>query len=343
MRDIQKEFVLESFDSKILNKISDDTVKNYLLNFYLKDSEGLKYILKEKIKEIDVDKIGSIFDSVGFISEAKSADLRKYYKKIENYFIKKKDFFEKFKHIPIEKIVNESPKYYSFIRIIEQLNTFITKDKDWLKKFVNSNKINFDFSAYSKWKAGQDFFKVKYDDTFSPSKWVNVIQDKLIEILGQLQILLYIEFYIDDYTFKKFLKSNVETDYKMKANFLKKSLPSEDLDLFFNVVDYLLKVNSDNDFSTNLLINTAVCMRAYKYIDDSNIFDILKRKEFYVKYYAECIRKMPKESRINLPSEEDIISVAELFLETVKDLTFTYREYKERLIEKFNKVKQKIK
>ena len=118
MRDIQREFTLESFEAKILLKISEQETKDYLLNFYFKDSDETKYILKEKIKEIDVDKIGVIFDGINFISESKIADLKKFYKKIENYFLKKKDFFEKHKHIPIEKIINDSPKYYSFIRII---------------------------------------------------------------------------------------------------------------------------------------------------------------------------------------------------------------------------------
>ncbi|HOV12671.1 MAG TPA: hypothetical protein PK771_00125 [Spirochaetota bacterium] len=343
MRDIQKEFSVESFETKILEKVSDQETRNYLINFYIRHPDGTKHLLKEKIKEIDVEKIGRIFDSIGFISEDKMADLKKYYKKIENYFISKQQYFEKHKHIPIEKIINDSPKYYSFIRIVEQFNTFLTKDKDWLKKFVASNKINFDFSTYSKWKAGQDFYKVKYDDTYAPSKWINVIQDKLIDILGQLQLLLYLEFYIDDWTFKKFLKSNVEIDYKMKANFTKKSLPSENLEIIVHLIDYLLKLNADNDFSTNLVINTSTCMRAYKFIEDSNVFDLLKRKEFYVKYYSECLRKMPRENRITLPCEEDIISVANLFLETVKDLSFTYKEYKDRLIEKYNKIKNKIK
>lgn len=341
MRDIQKEFSYESFENKILSKISEKEYKDTLLIFYMKSQDGSKYILKDKIKEIDIEKIGKIFDTIGFITEDKSNELRKYYKKIENYFLQKQKIFEQSKHIPIEQIVNNSPKYYTFIRILEQLNVFITKDKNWLKNFVQSNKINFDWSSYAKWKAGQDFYKVKYNETHSPSKWINIVQDKLIDILGQLQLLLYIEYYIDDYTFKKFLKSNAEIDYKMKANFVKKSMPSENLEIIVHLIDYLIKLNIDNDFSTNLIIDTAVCMRAYKFIDDSNVFDLLKRKEFYIKYYTECLKKMPKESRIVLPCENDIIEVADTFLETVKDLSFTYKEYKERLIEKYNKVKNK--
>ena len=52
MRDIQKEFSYESFENKILSKISEKEYKDTLLIFYMKSQDGSKYILKDKIKEI---------------------------------------------------------------------------------------------------------------------------------------------------------------------------------------------------------------------------------------------------------------------------------------------------
>ena len=48
---------------------------------------------------------------------------------------------------------------------------------------------------------------------------------------------------------------------------------------------------------------------------------------------------MPTKERIIIPCEHDIVSVATNFLEGLKDLFFTYKEYKDRLIEKYNKIK----
>ena len=343
MRDIQKEFDSISFESLIINKVSNEEDKKLLQNFYQKDPIDDKYKLKEKIKEIDIDKLGRIFDSVGFLPDVKKEELKKNYKKIERYFLLKQKAFENYKHIPVEEIINNSPKYYAFIRLIEQLNSFINKDPNWLKEFVAKNKVKFDWNSYSKWKSGQDFYKITYNDTYSPSKWINLVQDKLIEIIKSLQILLYMEFYIEENVFKRFLKMNVEVDYKMKANYIKKSLPSEDIEILFNVVDYLLKLNVENDFTKNLVIDTTVCFKAYRFIDESGIFDLLKRKEFYVKYHLEFLNKMPTKERIIIPCEHDIVSVATNFLEGLKDLFFTYKEYKDRLIEKYNKIKSKIK
>lgn len=275
--------------------------------------------------------------------EKRKEELKKNYSKIESFFIAKNNLFEQFKHIPVDEIVQNAPKYYSLIRIVEQINSFLKNDQNWLKKFINKAGIKFDWGQYEKWKAGVDFYKINYDDTYSPAKWIQLVQDKLIEILKQLQILLYMECYIDEEDFKKFLKKHQDIDFKVKANYVKKSLPSEDIDLFFKVINTLIEISINNNLSSKLIIDTRVCMEAYRNIDNSKIFDLLKRKEFYVKYRLDFLRLTSTADRIELPYEEDIISVGNAFLETYKDISFIYREYKERLIEKFNKISAKVK
>lgn len=275
--------------------------------------------------------------------EIRKEELKKNYKKIESFFKSKNFLFEQFKHIPVEEIIQNAPKYYSLIRIIEQINSFINNDSDWLKRFINKTGIKFNWEHYEKWKAGVDFYNIKYDDTFSPSKWIQIVQDKLIEILKQLQILLYIECYVDEDDFKKFLKKHQDIDFQIKANYVKKSLPSEDIDILFKIIDDLIKINIDNNLSYKLIIDTKVCMVAYRRIDNSKIFELLKRKEFYIKYRLKFLKLTPLAERLELPYEEDIINVGNTFLETYKDLTFIYNEYKARLIEKYNNVVSKIK
>ena len=81
-------------------------------------------------------------------------------------------------------------------------------------------------------------------------------------------------------------------------------------------------------------------MQVYRYIDKSKIFELIKQKEFYTKYRLDFLKKTRFTSRVKLPYEEDIINVAEKFLEKVMDLRFTYKEFKSRLIEKYNKVRR---
>ena len=277
------------------------------------------------------------------ILEDKKNKLKEDFNLIEMFFINKKNFIEKFKHIPVEEIIQNSPKYYSFIRIIEQINSFVSKDNNWLKKFLNGNGVSFDWEQYSKWKSGVDFIKINYNDTFAPVKWINFIQDKLIEILKSLQILLYMECYIDEEDFKKFLKKHPEIDYKIRANFMTKSLPSENLNQLFEIIDYLIRINIENDMATKFIVDTRVCMRAYRKIDELKIFDILKRKEFYIKFRTQYLEMSDNSHRSELPYESDIIEVANCFLGYYKDIVFGYKEYKERLIEKFDKIKNRVK
>ncbi|HOJ64340.1 MAG TPA: hypothetical protein PLE45_07955 [Spirochaetota bacterium] len=275
--------------------------------------------------------------------EERKETLKKNYNKIETFFRSKESLFEKFKHIPVDEIVQNAPKYYPLIRVIEQINAFLNNDVNWFKRFINNSGIKFDWEKYEKWKAGVDFYKTNYDDTYCPTKWIQLVLDKFIEILKQLQILLYLECYVDEDDFKKFLKKHPDIDFKIKANYVNKSLPSEDIDSFFKLINDLIKVNIENNLSSKLIIDTRVCMDAYRKIDNSKIFELLKRKEFYIKYRLEFLKLTSVADRFELPYEEDIISVGNTFLETYKDLAFIYKEYKDRLIEKYNKISAKVK
>jgi hypothetical protein len=343
MRELQKEFDVDYFENNIFIHLQSEEEKLLMRALYNKNSTGDKYVLKDRIKDVERNKLGVIFDLMGFIPERRKKDLKRFYNMIEDYFLKKQNKFETFKHIPIEEIIRNAPKYYSLVRLLEQLNMFLSGDKNWLKNFVTKNGINFDWQRYEQWKSGQDYYKHNYGDTQCPSKWINLIQDKLIELLKCNQILLYIEYYVEDDSFNKFLKKNPSIDYKIKANYVKKSLPSENLDVLIKVIDYLLQINIQYDFITNLLIDTTVCMNAYRYIDDSGLFDVLRRKEFFIRYRLEYLLKTPQNQRIALPNEEDITLAAAQFVELYKDIVFSYNEYKARLIEKFDKTKRKLK
>ena len=275
--------------------------------------------------------------------EEKKEKLSKKFKEIEAYFYKKNEYFEKYKLIPIEEIINNSPKYYGFLRVIEQINIFLSKDKNWLKKFILKNNVEFDWLKYERWKSGKDLPNLTYDDTLCPSKWVHVIQDKFIEILESLQILLYMEYYINEENFKKFLRQNPGIDYKYKANYMKNSMPSENLDKIYEIIDYLLDVNIENSFITKSVIDTTLCMKVYRFIDNSKIFDIIRSKEFYVRFHLEYLRRTPQNTRMAIPLENEIQKIADEFIETIKDLLYAYKEYKGRLIYKYEKIKNKLK
>jgi hypothetical protein len=342
MKDIQTEFLAEVFENDVLPKIFNEADKILFRNVYLKDHDVDLYSLDTKIKDDVKEKVISVFNSIGYLPDQKRLGLMNQYRRIEKYFQKKKDFLEEYKHIPIEEIVRNAPKYYSVLRIVELINQFLSKDKDWLRNFCDKNKISFDWDKYERWKSGKDVNEKTYNDTTCPSLWIHVIQEKLVEMVKALQILLCMEFYIDESDFKRFLKVNPAIDYKMKSNYLKTSYPSENMDIIFSVIDQLLSINMENDFKVTPVIDTALCMKTYRFIDDSGLFDLLKRKEFYVKFHFEYLLKTPKEKRLALPHEEDITKVAFQFLEMLNDLRYTYKEYKLRLIEKFEKVKHKI-
>jgi hypothetical protein len=85
------------------------------------------------------------------------------------------------------------------------------------------------------------------------------------------------------------------------------------------------------------------CIKAYRFIDESDIMNILKQKDFYVTYHLEMMKKMPKAERYVMPEEEETIAVAEKFCDMYKNLFFTFNDYKRVLIEKQNRVRSKMK
>ena len=269
-----------------------------------------------------------------------SEELYQNYKKIDHFFKAKEEYIEKYKLIPIEDILSNAPKYYALVTLIERINTFISKDDQWLKHFIDRNRINFDYDSYERWKINKKFNTQTYSNTQAPSKWIHVLQDYFIELLELIQILLVLQYYIKDEEYKNYLKASPELYFKLRANFIKPSLPSENIEKFFEVIDYLLNINIQHDFLSKLVIDASLCMQVYRYIDKSKIFELIKQKEFYTKYRLDFLKKTRFTSRVKLPYEEDIINVAEKFLEKVMDLRFTYKEFKSRLIEKYNKVRR---
>jgi len=264
------------------------------------------------------------------------------YEAIECFFSRKKDILSNFNAIPAEDIIANSPKYYPIIRVIEQINSFVNKDSNWLKNFICKNKLSFDWDQYEKWKSGVEFFKISYDDTYSPSKWISAVFDKFIELLKELQLLLYVERYVDEEDFKIFLKKHPDISYKIRANYMIKSAPSENIELLFKVIDFLLKITFENNVLSKYMIDTKVCMNAYRFIDESGVFELLKRKEFYLKFRLQYLKLVSEDNRAKIPCESDIISVCESFLDNYQDLIYCYNEYKERLLEKYKKIKNKL-
>lgn len=264
-----------------------------------------------------------------------------YFNKINLFFEDKRNILYKYKNFSLEDIMTNAPKYYSLIRMVEKVNTFVTKDSDWLKNFVRKNKINFDWESYTVWKAGKKYDTSKYTNTQAPSKWIYLIQDYFIDLLESLQILLTMEFYTDDDDFKTFLRKNPKVDYRMKANYMVGSKPSEDLDKIFEILDMLFKVDFEHDFKTHLIVDTRLCVQIYKKIDDSKVFDLLKKKEFYIKYRLEFLLTTIPPDRMDMPYEQDIIKIAQDFLNTIQEFRLAYREYKSRLIEKTQMAKRK--
>ena len=103
------------------------------------------------------------------VKENKQKVLNYYFQKIEKYFHLKKNVILEYKHISLEEILENAPRYYPLVKLIERINIFITKNKYWLKQFVNKKNISFDWRAYERWKAGKDFLKFRYSATQSPS------------------------------------------------------------------------------------------------------------------------------------------------------------------------------
>ena len=207
-------------------------------------------------------------------------NIKYFFNKIECYFESKEMLFNDSKQISIEEILRNSPAHYSLIKMIEQFYILITKDRNWLKKFIAHYGIRFDWNTYQLWKSGKSYFTRKYDSTQCPSKWIIDIQEQMITLLQQIQLLLYLEFYTPEEDFKLFLKKNPVVDFNVKSNFVSKSFPSEKLDEIFKVIDFLLKISIESAIHTNYIIDTVKCMEAYRFIDESKITICLKRKNF---------------------------------------------------------------
>jgi len=342
MRDIEKEILPEIFEHDIVSKIQNESDKNFVKEIYKLNPETNKYQMIDDLIEDYTFRLNNILNSISYISQFKKKGMIKQYQKIEKYFISKKEYIEDSKHIPIEEIIRDAPKYYGILRFIEKLNIFLSNDKNWLKNFVIKNKIDFDWANYQKWKTGKDFNKLKYDATACPSLWVHSIQDKFIEIVKSLQILIYFEFFIDEDDFKTFLKVNPAIDYRVKANYLIPSYPADKIEILFNVIDQILSLNMENDFKSQAIVDTVVCLQAYRFVDESELFELLKKKEFYIKYHLEYLLKTPANKRLILPHEEDIIGVANEFITMLRDLFSTYSEYKSRLMTKYQIAKNRM-
>lgn len=273
------------------------------------------------------------------IDKEKQKELHFYFKKIENYFEDKKKVILQYKHIPLEEILKNAPKYYMLISLIEKVNIFLSKDNEWLKHFVIGNKIKFDYDSYERWKKGKAYRQSGYSNTQAPSKWIHVLQEYFLDLLEAIQILLMMEFYIKDEEYKKFLKNNPEIYYKIRANYIRSSVPSENIEKIFEIIDFLLNTSIEHNFLNTLVVNSTLCMKVYRKIDKSEIFNLLKQKEFYIKYHLEYLKRTSFLNRPKIPYEEDVIKVAEDFLKTLSDLRLTYKEYKNRIILKHENAK----
>jgi hypothetical protein len=274
--------------------------------------------------------------------EDKQKQFNIYFQEIEDYFKKKERFIIEYRHIPLEEILENAPKYYLLISVIERINVFLSKKKDWLLDFVKRNNIKFDHKAYEKWKGGREFRKFRYTDTRAPSKWVHVLQDNLIQILEYLQILLIMEFNIDPEDYKKFLDENKKIKFKLHLNYKRTCPPSENIADIFQLIDYLLQVSVQEDFTKKFVIDTALCMKIYREIDTVGIMDLLKQKQFYIKYRLEYLRGRPAAKRAALPYESEVIRIAEDFNKAVSELIYTYNEYKTRLLNKYESAMRKF-
>jgi hypothetical protein len=150
------------------------------------------------------------------------------------------------------------------------------------------------------------------------------------------------EAYTPDEDFRLFLRENAAIDFKYKANYLQKSVPSQDIEAFFTAINSLTQTCIDTEISTSYDIDTVICIKAYRIIDELNLLQILKQKEFYVTYRLEFLRLVDLNKRYVVPQEEDIIHVGEEFIKASRIFTFTFNEYKKLLIEKQEHMRLKL-
>ena len=274
--------------------------------------------------------------------ESAIRELKYNFKKVETFFIEINEKMQSCQQLSMENILSHAPKYYVIIRFLEKFYIKVTNNQDWLKNYIDRRGINFDWQRYKLWISGKNRQTRRYDDTQCPSKWITELNEQLLDLLKMLQLLLYMEAYTPDEDFRLFLRENAAIDYKYKANYLQKSLPSQDLDAFFNAIDCLIKTCIDTEITTTYDIDTVVCMKAYRFIDDLNLLQILKQKEFYVTYRLEFLRLVDLNKRYVIPQEEDIIHVGEEFIKASRGFAFTFNEYKKLLIQKHEHMRLKL-
>lgn len=277
------------------------------------------------------------------VLKEKNNEIKEIYHIIEVFFMKKTREFEIDEKASVDSILTNAPSYYSIVHFLERFYIAITKDKDWLENYINRKKINFNWKKYKVWVTEKKNAKRRYDDTLCPSTWVTELLNMFTEILKMLQELLCMEVYLPDEDFRAFLRKNPAIDYKYKANFLQKSPPSQDIEVFFKVIDNLSRTCREANPSNSFDIDTSECIKAYRFIDESEIMNILKQKDFYVTYHLEMMKKTPKAERYVMPNEEEVLVIAEKFSEMYKNLFFSFNDYKKILIEKQNKVRSIIK
>lgn len=277
------------------------------------------------------------------VLKEKNEEMKEVYHMIEVFFMKKTRDFEISENASVDSVLTDAPSYYPIVYFLERFYIAITNNENWLENYVNKKKINFNWNKYKTWVAGKHNAKRKYNDTLCPSSWITELINMFTELLKMLQSLLCMEVYLPDEDFRAFLRKNPAIDYKYKANFLQKSPPSQDINVFFEVIDKLTKVYSNANQSNAFDIDTAECIKAYRFVDESDIMTILKQKDFYVTYHLEMMQKMPKSERYVMPDENGTMAVAEKFREMYKSIFFTFNEYKKLLIEKQNKVRKMIK
>ena len=91
-----------------------------------------------------------------------------------------------------------------------------------------------------------------------------------------------------------------------------------------------------------MLLILVVCIKAYRVIDELDLTQILKQKEFYITYRLEFLRLVDLKKRYLIPHEEDIIHVGEEFIKASRLFTFTFNEYKKLLIQKHEHMRLKL-
>lgn len=277
------------------------------------------------------------------VLKEKNEEIKDVYHMIEVFFMKKTRDFEISENASVDSVLADAPSYYSIVHFFERFYIAITRNENWLENYISRKKINFNWKKYKAWVAEKQNIKRKYNDTLCPSSWITELINMFTELLKMLQDLLWMEVYLPDDDFKAFLRKNPAIEYKYKANFLQKSPPSQDIDVFFKVIDKLSKVYSEANPSNSFDIDTAECIKAYRFIDESDIMNILKQKDFYVTYHLEMMQKTPKAERYVMPDEEGTMAAAEKFHDMYKTLFFAFNDYKKLLIEKQNRVRKMIK